>query len=225
MLTITLLSLVVALASGFFAWRSIRREHLRSDARVAWLAAAIDEASSPRHVSDVAPALEYSMDFRNEVPTTTLDGLTVDGSLRRRLITLVSGASVVVAGVVLIAMISNRREPAAAPVAPPQAESLELLSLQAARDGSSLAITGLVRSRAEEPLTAVTAVVSAIDAKGRPVGRGTVPLAAILPQKESRFVVTISDVSEAARYRVSFRGATGVIRHVDRRAGRTSDVS
>jgi hypothetical protein len=141
------------------------------------------------------------------------------------LITLVSGASVVVAAVVVIAMMSDRREAPAQPVAPTPSESLELLSLQAAREGSSLAITGLVRSRAEEPLTAVTAVVSAIDAKGRPVGRGTVPLAAILPQRESRFVVTISDVSEAARYRVSFRGATGVIRHVDRRAGRTSDVS
>jgi hypothetical protein len=225
MLTITLLSLVVAVISGFFAWRSIRREHSRSDARVAWLAAAIDEAASPRHVTDRAPALEYSMDFRSEGETTTLDGLAFDGSLRRRLITLVSGASVVVAAVVLIAMMSDRREAPAQPVAPTPSESLELLSLQAAREGSSLAITGLVRSRAEEPLTAVTAVVSAIDAKGRPVGRGTVPLAAILPQRESRFVVTISDVSEAARYRVSFRGATGVIRHVDRRAGRTSDVS
>jgi hypothetical protein len=226
MLTITLLSLVIAVTSGFFAWRSIRREHLRSDARVAWLAVAIDDAASPGHVAGGAPALEYSMDFRSEAETTTLDGLAVDGSLRRRLITLVSGASVVVAAVVLIAMMSDRRQtPAAQPVAPTQSESLELLSLQAAREGSSLAITGLVRSRAEEPLTAVTAVVSAIDAKGRPVGRGTVPLAAILPQKESRFVVTISDVSEAARYRVSFRGATGVIRHVDRRAGRTSDVS
>jgi hypothetical protein len=225
MLTITLLSLVVAVISGFFAWRSIRREHSRSDARVAWLASAIDEAAFPRHVTDRAPALEYSMDFRSEGETTTLDGLAFDGSLRRRLITLVSGASVVVAAVVLIAMTSDRREAPAPPVAPTPSESLELLSLQAAREGSSLAITGLVRSRAEEPLTTVTAVVSAIDAKGRPVGRGTVPLAAILPQKESRFVVTISDVSEAARYRVSFRGATGVIRHVDRRAGRTSDVS
>jgi hypothetical protein len=225
MLTITLLSLVVAVAAGFFAWRSIRREHLRSDARVALLAAAIDETSSPRQVRDVGPAFEYSVDFRREVGTTTLDGLVVDGSIRRRLIALGSGASVVVAVVVLIAMMSDRREPPAPPVATPQSESLELLSLQASRDGSALAVTGLVRSRAEEPLTAVTAVVSAIDAKGRPVGRGTVPLAAILPQGESRFVVTISDVSEAARYRVSFRGATGVIRHVDRRAARTSDVS
>jgi hypothetical protein len=53
-----------------------------------------------------------------------------------------------------------------------------------------------------------------------------VPLTAIFPRRESRFVVTIADVDEAARYRVSFRGATGVlIRHLDRRAGRTSDVS
>jgi hypothetical protein len=71
----------------------------------------------------------------------------------------------------------------------------------------------------------VTAVVSAIDAKGRPVGRGSVPLTAIMPRGESKFVVRITDVNEAARYRVSFRSATGVIRHVDRRAGRTSDVS
>src|SRR5262245_44479278 len=99
MLTITLLSLVIAATSGFFAWPSIRREHLRSDARVAWLAAAIDEAASPQHVSDGAPALEYAMDFRSEVGTTTLDGLAVDGSLRRRLITIVSGGSVVVAAV------------------------------------------------------------------------------------------------------------------------------
>jgi len=225
MLTITLLSLVIAVAAGFFAWRSIRREHQRSDARVALLGAAIDEASSPHHVPRVAPTFDYTLDFRSEPSTTTLDSLAVDGSIRRRLITIVSGASVVVAGVVLIAMMSDRREPPTQPVVPPQPESLELLSLQAAREGSTLAVTGLVRSRAGEPLTAVTAVVSAIDAKGRPVGRGTVPLAAILPLHESRFVVTISDVSEAARYRVSFRGATGVIRHVDRRAARGSDVS
>jgi hypothetical protein len=120
---------------------------------------------------------------------------------------------------------SNRYEPPARPVVSPHAESLELLSLDASREGSTLAVSGLVRSRAEEPLTTVMAIVSAIDAKGRPIGRGSVPLAAILPRRESRFVVTIGDVTEAARYRVSFRSATGVIRHVDRRAGRPSGVS
>jgi hypothetical protein len=226
MLTITLLSLIVAAASGLLAWRSIRREQLRSSARVASLSAAIDGLPSlTPGADDRAPALEYSLDFRSETTATTFDALGSQPSIRRRLMTVVSGASVVVAAVVLIAILSDRYEPPPTPiVVSPHAESLELLSLQAARDGSTLAITGLVRSRAEEPLTTLTAVVSAIDAKGRPIGRGTVPLAAILPRRESRFVVTITDASEAARYRVSFRSATGVIRHVDRRTQRSSDV-
>ena len=144
--------------------------------------------------------------------------------MRRRLLSVVMGAIVVVAGVVVIAMMSDR-EPPPARVVSPHAQSLELLSLEASREGSALAVSGVVRSRAEEPLTTVTVVVSAIDAKGRPVGRGSAPLAAILPRTESTFTVTIADMNEAARYRVSFRSATGVIRHVDRRVGRTSDVS
>ena len=236
MLTITLLSLVVAAASGFFAWRTLRREHLRSSARVASLAEAIDEgALLPLRAFETGPSFEPSDEFHSEgnefrreepVPGTILTFEAMDQtSIRRRLLSVVIGACVVVAGVVMIAMMSDRYEPPPARIVSPHAESLELLSLDASRDGSTLAVTGVVRSRAEEPLTAVTAVVSAIDAKGRPVGRGSVPLAAIRPRSESRFVVTISDVNEAARYRVSFRSATGVIRHVDRRGARTSDVS
>lgn len=238
MLTITLLSLLVAAASGFFAWRSIRREHLRSSARVASLAAAMDEGSLSLRAFEPEPPLDHSYEFRSEAsfetvkedtflstPTLTFEALDVQPSIRRRLLSVMIGASVVVAGVVSIAMMSDRQEAPAPRVVSPHAESIELLSLAASREGSTLAVTGTVRSRTEEPLTAVTAVVSAIDAKGRPVGRGSVPIAAIMPRRESQFVVTIPDVNEAARYRVSFRSATGVIRHVDRRAGRVSDVS
>jgi len=241
MLTITLLSLVVAAASGFFAWRTLRREHLRSSARVASLAEAIDEGALlplrafETGAFETGTSFEPSNEFHSEgnefrrdepVPGTILTFEAMDQtSIRRRLLSVVIGACVVVAGVVMIAMMSDRYEPPPARSVSPHTESLELLSLDASRDGSTLAVTGVVRSRAEEPLTAVTAVISAIDAKGRPVGRGSVPLAAIRPRSESRFVVTISDVNEAARYRVSFRSATGVIRHVDRRGARTSDVS
>jgi hypothetical protein len=232
MLTITLLSLVIAAASGYIAWRSIRREHLRSNARVASLAEAMDEqAQPPFRTFEAEPAGDISYEFRSETAaapaaaTLTFEAIDTYPSIRRRLLSVLIGASVVVAGVVAIAMMSDRPDPPARPVVSAHAQSLELLSLEAARDGSTLAVTGLVRSRAEEPLTMVTAVVSAIDAKGRPVGRGSVPLTAIMPRGESRFVVKIDDVNEAARYRVSFRSATGVIRHVDRRAGRTSDVS
>ena len=240
MMTITLLSLLFAAVSGLIAWRSIRREHLRADARVASLAAAIDDAPARGYVADAGPAFEGTFDFRSEAPsefpgndswatvpmyTPAVDASGDHPSVRRRLLTMGIGAAAVVAVVVLIAMTGDSYDPPARPVVSPHAESLELMSLQATRDGASLAVTGLVRSRAEEPLATVTAVVSAIDAKGRPVGRGSVPLATILPRRESRFFVTISDVGEAARYRVSFRSATGVIRHIDRRINRTSDVS
>jgi hypothetical protein len=236
MLTITLLSLVVAAASGFFAWRTVRREHLRSSARVTSLAAAMDEGILPLRAFEAGPSFEPSDEFRSEAnefrseeiaqpATLTFEAMDMQSSIRLRLLSVVVGACVVVAGVVLIAMMSDRYEPPPTRVVSPHAESLELLSLDASRQGSTLAVTGIVRSRAEEPLTAITAVVSAIDAKGRPVGRGSVPLDAIRPRGESRFVVTIQDVNEAARYRVSFRSATGVIRHVDRRIARTGDVS
>jgi hypothetical protein len=238
MLTITLLSLVVAAASGFFAWQSIRREHLRSHARVASLAAALDDQSPPRRAAGAGPAFEDpflsvpALEFPSEaeasgapVSTLTFDAMDAEPSVRRRVLGVVAGAAVVVAGVVSIAMMSDRYEPSAPRVVSPHAESLELLSLDASRDGSTLAVSGLVRSRTEEPLAFVTAVVSAIDAKGRPVGRASVPLADIMPRREARFVVTIADVTEAARYRVSFRSATGIIRHVDRRAIRSSSVS
>jgi hypothetical protein len=241
MLTITFVSLVVAAASGFVAWRSIRREHLRADARVASLAAAIDDAPAFGRAAHPDPAVDDSFEFLSEdsfdrpendtwsderAPTLTFEATRPHSSVRRRLLTLAIGAAAVVAVVVLIAMTGDRYDPPTQSIVSPHAESLELLSLHATRKGSTLAVTGLVRSRTEEPLTTLTAVVSAIDAKGRPIGRGSVPLTAIFPRGESRFVVTIADVDEAARYRVSFRGATGVlIRHLDRRAGRTSDVS
>jgi hypothetical protein len=241
MLTVTFVSLLVAAASGFVAWRSIRREHLRADARVASLAAAIDDAPALGCAADPYPALEDAFEFGSEdsfdlprtdsspdaqAPTLTFEATGPHSSVRRPLLTMATGAAAVVAVVVLIAMTGDRYDLPTQPIMSPHAESLELLSLHATRKGSTLAVTGLVRSRTEEPLTTLTAVVSAIDAKGRPIGRGSVPLTAIFPRRESRFVVTIADVDEATRYRVSFRGATGVlIRHLDRRADRTSDVS
>ena len=240
MLTITLLSVVLAAVSGFFAWRSLRREHLRSSARVASLAAAMDETALPLRAFEREPVLDQSYEFRSEasfepskedyfntasVGTLTFEAMDGQSSIRRRLLSVVVGAFVVVAGVVFIAMMSDRYEPPPTRTVSANAQSLELLSLDASREGATLAVTGVVRSRAEEPLTTVTVVVSAIDAKGRPVGRGSASLAAMLPRAESKFAVTIADVNEAARYRVSFRSATGVIRHVDRRVARTSDVS
>jgi hypothetical protein len=226
MLTITLASLVVAAASGCIAWRSIRREHLRAEARVASLASAID-SSPARDNSALDDAFEWF--GPEEDPTAPVATIFEEdahpAAQRRPLLTAAAGLAVVLAVVVLIAMTGNRYDAAQPPVVSPRVESLELLSLRAAREGASLAVTGVVRNRADEPLNAITAIVSAMDAQGRAIGSGSVPLAALSPGHESRFVVTIARASGVARYRVSFRGATGVLRHLDRRADRTSDMS
>jgi hypothetical protein len=51
-------------------------------------------------------------------------------------------------------------------------------------------------------------------------GREQAPLdfAVLEPGDESPFVVTIPNVTEVAKYRVSFRTERGMMRHVDRRA-------
>ena len=228
MLTLTLISLVLAAASGFIAWRSVRREHLRADARVAWLASAID--SNP--TSDTI-AFDDAIDWFGQeaeplAPVASIfdehDEHTHAIGRRNPLLTAGIGLAVVLSIVVVIAMTGDRYD-TPAPVVPAHRESLELLSLRAARDGATLAVTGRVRNRADEPLNAITAVVSAIDADGHAVGSGSAPLVVLVPGRESRFVVTLSRVNGVARYRVSFRGATGVIRHLDRRADRVSDVS
>jgi hypothetical protein len=222
MLTVTLISLVVAAASGFIAWRSVRREHLRSDARVAWLASSIDLSSADEGTSANDAFTWFDQEAEPGIATAIVEEAA--HSTRRPLLTAAAGLAVVLGVVVLIAMTGDRYS-APKPAVPPLMESLELLSLGATRDGTTLAVTGVVRNRAGEPLNAISAIVSAVDAQGRPVGSGRSLLTALSPGDQSRFVVTISRVSGVARYRVSFRGATGLIRHVDRRADRTSDQS
>jgi hypothetical protein len=222
MLTVTLLSLVVAAAFGFLAWRSIRREQLRADARNASLAAAIDNAST-RDLSFEWPGEEPA-------PSTApvlFESKTEESSRRRPLLTAAAGLAAVLAVVVLIAMSGGRYENAVhvQPAISAPVESLELLSLRSAREGPTLAVTGLVRNRSDEPFTAITAIVSAMDSEGRTVRNASAAIDALSAGHQSLFVVTIPNASDVARYRVSFRDASGVIRHVDRRTDHTRAVS
>jgi hypothetical protein len=226
MLIVTLVSLVVAATSGFIAWRSIRREHLRADARVALLASAIDASPAPDN-SPLDDALDW---FGEEAqtsgpPPAMFEEHDHPAARRRPLLTAAFGLAVVLSVVVVIAMTGDRYDTAAPAIVPQQNESLELLSLRAAREGESLAVTGVVRNRAPEPLNAITAVVSAVDSAGRPVGSAAARLAVLVPGREAQFAVTLPRVTGVARYRVSFRGATGVVRHLDRRVERSSNES
>ena len=205
LVALSITAVVAACAAAAYAWRVARQDRLRSEARVAALAAAIDGTAG-----DV-PAAMFE-----RAPRTRLQG--------RPLLKLGVGFAMAVGIIVLVAMSSDRRatsaaEPAAAPTAQ-STQELELLSMRHARAGDNMTVTGLVRNRGEAAPAAIMAVVFVFDRDGGFVASGRAPLefARIAKGDESPFQVTIPDVKEVGRYRVSFRTESGIVPHVDRRA-------
>lgn len=204
LVVLSITAVIVALAAAAYAWRIASTDKLRSEARVAALGAAIDGTG------DDAPAPM----FERGRP----------GVQGRPLLKLGVGFAMAIGVIVLVAMSSDRHEtPADDPVPAANAEStqeLELLSMRHARAGDNMTVTGLVRNRGDAARAAVMAVVFVFDRDGGFVASGRAPLefAAIANGDESPFQVTIPDVKEVGRYRVSFRTEAGIVPHVDRRA-------
>ena len=209
---LTVISLIAAVVFAVVAWRMLAADRRRSAARVAALASAID-AGVPRTAPASAPVAVASMFI-------TAPG----GSLKSR--PLIKAAVVTTMGiaiVVAVAMSSRGQDESPTPGASAtrQAAPLELVSMRHAREGNSLTISGLVRNpRAGGPAARITAVVFAFDKEGTFVASGRAPLdfTTLEPGDESPFVVTIANVANVGRYRVSFRTESGMLRHVDRRA-------
>jgi hypothetical protein len=98
---------------------------------------------------------------------------------------------------------------------------LELMSMRYQREGTTLTVSGLVKNPSSGvAANGLTAVVFAFDRNGAFVASGRAPLdfSALAPGDESPFIVNVPNVSDVARYRVTFRSGNGVVRHVDRRA-------
>ena len=205
LVVVTLIAVGVAVAAIIYAWRIAHAEQLRSEARVAALAAAIDGTSG-------------------ETPTTMFEQAPRSGLQGRPLLKLGVGFAMAVLVIVLIAMSGDRRGAVAdesRTITPAQSsQALELLSMRHLRSGENLTVTGLVRNRGAEAAGSIMAVVFVFDRDGGFVASGRAPLEfdAIARGDESPFQVTIPDVKEVGRYRVSFRTAAGIVPHVDRRA-------
>lgn len=208
LVVLSITAVIVACAAAAYAWQISRNDRLRSDARVAALAAEIDGTGGDNPEAMFEPA-----------PRSRLQG--------RPLLKLGVGFAMAVGIIVLVAMSSDRRATSAAEVAPAasaqsaqSAQELELLSMRHARAGGNMTVTGLVRNRGAAASEAIMAVVFVFDRDGGFVASGRAPLefARIANGDESPFQVTIPDVKEVGRYRVSFRTESGIVPHVDRRA-------
>jgi hypothetical protein len=205
LMVLSVAAVIVAVAAAAWAWRIARTDRLRSEARVAALSAAINGVDGDETPSMFDPELR-------------------SGLQGRPLLKLGAGFAVTVGVIVLVAMGSDRRgssaEPTARSTVTAATEQLELLSMRHERTGDTLRVTGLVRNRGDAARAALMAVVFVFDRDGGFVASGRAPLefSGIAHGDESPFQVTIPDVREVGRYRVSFRTESGIVPHVDRRA-------
>lgn len=205
LLVVSVIAVVVAIAATFLAWRVTRTERLRSEARVAALAAAIDGTSE---AADTAPMFERA-------PRSGVQG--------RPLLKLGVGFAMAVLVIVLIAMTGDRHgipDDEAPATASAQAGTLELLSMRHSRTADALTVTGLVRNSSASDTASIVAVVFVFDREGGFVASGRAPLefGSVARGDESPFKVTIPDVKDVGRYKVSFRTPSSIVPHVDRRA-------
>jgi len=99
-------------------------------------------------------------------------------------------------------------------------ETVVTTTLAEHADTTTLTVSGLVKNPAGgATVNGVTAVVFAFNRNGAFEASGRAPLdfRALAPGDESPFVVTVPNVADVARYRVTFRSGDAVVRHIDRR--------
>ena len=208
LLATTVVSLAIALIMSFGAWRLVRDDRRRSQARVETLAAAIHGESIESNLLAAAPPAR--------------------GASRMALIFPV-GVLVVGSGVVVAVLSSGPKTTDAAVSAPLAAASapLELVALTHEREGNRLTVRGVVRNpEGVGSVEGLTAVVFVFNREGGFVGssRTFIESPSLPSGAESGFVVAVPEVNDVGRYRVSFRTADRVVPHVDRRNNRRDKI-
>ena len=237
LLTLTTLSLAAAAGFGFLSWRVGREERQREQARVAVLATAMTGPSAVRGRDETGPqsilrgfgeTFPTEANAETQVAVGSVFDRATDGLRGRPAIkAAVIGAMVVtiIIGAIIGARMSDSATASTAPtrheaVANSAPAPLELMSMRHQRQGTTLTVSGLVRNPPQGvAMNGVTAVVFAFDRSGSFLasGRAALDFSALGPGDESPFVVNVPNVSDVARYRVTFRSGSGVVRHIDRR--------
>jgi hypothetical protein len=218
LVTITAISLFLAIALGLIVFKLLREERLRSEARVALLTSAVGERpvrthreAAPQPASRVPPSVasgELFVVAEDESPWRQRFGAA-----------LAVGALMVLVGYGLT-WIGSSSSSAARETAATEAP-LELVSLQHAFEGGTFAISGTVlnpRHGAPVAQPSVTASLFAPDGSLLATQQSALDYATLAPGDESGFVIKIPMKGAVSRYRVGFRRPDGsVIAHVDRR--------
>jgi hypothetical protein len=225
MLLITIAAVSVAAIMSLVAWRVVREERRRSEARIAALAADIHSAvhpfdrDLPLNHAPVRPLSAIVREPRRHQLATIVGGaILVAAGLAALFITLTSGPHPVAAGEVSAA--GTQLPPRSGAPAAAQPPALELVALTHERDGDRLIVRGIVRNPGHATgASRLSAVVLLFNAEGRFLtsGRVQVSVAGLAAGTQAPFVITVPGAGDVGRYRVSFRSDDRVVPHVDRR--------
>ena len=208
LVSITGLSLALAVGLGIVVFRLLNEERRRSDARVALLsaAAAAEDGELRREPAPETPARLFATP---ESPS----------AWGRR--AAAAAGCAIAAGFVMVVLFTGG-EPIRSRPGEPGGAPLELSMLQHTRHADGLTITGTVRNPdGALPLTDLTAAAHVFGSDGvlLATGRGRLQTLVLAPGSEAPFVIQVPTASDASRYRVGFRRADGTsVAHVDRRA-------
>ena len=246
LMTITVVSLGVALVTSVMAWRSSQEEKRRAGARVAALSAAVAlpmsssgpdaEARTTAEPPQVPAAPPWRKPDRLDAPSRDVAVAATEGSIaihagflgaeaparetgppQRWLAAAAAVIALVLGGFVTMRM--STPVPGAEAANPGNAP-LELMSLRHEREGANLSVAGLVRNPPAAPVVErLTAVVFLFDQQGQFVTSAKAPIdfLKLTAGDESPFVVKVAAPQTVTRYRVSFRTEDGTRPHVDRR--------
>jgi hypothetical protein len=247
LLGITTVSLVIAGVSATIAWRVVRADRLRTAARVAGLAAAagvrtVPAATPPAPDPTVPEGLHEFLPAAGQAaaePTSAAESVLVSGGAifsrpavdsgsagrQFRLLTAAAIVGLLAIGGAGVMFLSGRTPGAGRPTA---RIPLELVAMSHARTDGVLSVSGLVRNPAGGgTIERVDAQVRVFDAAGIMIATRSVrlDLPSLAPGQDAPFVVTLGEVSTAARYRVSFTTDGTMLPHVDRRTNLPAAVT
>jgi len=222
LVSITALSLILALAMGVVLFTVLREDRQRSDARVAALAAASARFDLPLARRDPEVLREPDRIVRT---SNDLFAVSSEPSPWVRRLGVAAALAVAIGGLGYLVLPAGSAEPPASAAAP-QNLPLELLTLSHTTQPSGLTISGTIYNpRGGAPVSQVSAaaVLFGPDGNFLTSARAPVDFTTLRPGEESPFVITVPVAGVVARYRVGFRAADGsVIAHVDRRADATA---
>ena len=220
--------MAVAVTMTGVAWRVLRNERVRSEARIATLAADIhrrdaDEVPFAAEVTPAASAAAAGMfkdrDAARPTGAAIGAGMAAIGAMVI-LVLLVTGGSRGTSAARTSGSVP-RTDLVPTRGAAVTTKPLELIALGHERDADRLIVRGVVRNPSSGGIIDhLTAVVSLFGRDGELIGteRAAVDAVTLAPGGETTFALTLPRAGDVSRYRVSFRTGQGVLPHVDRRS-------